>query len=67
MCLTVSPSVKNQLTLDWLWYWAFPPGYDYDDCAAFLYSAGADGTVRNTEGHPAKNGLEAGRCSLTSV
>jgi len=44
-------------------------GYDYDDCAAFLYSAGADGTVRNIEGHPAKNGLEgdkAGRSLSTS-
>lgn len=33
-------------------------GYDYDDTATFLYSSGADGTIVNSEGHAAKNGLE---------
>ena len=33
-------------------------GYDYDECAEFLYSSGADGTIVNSEGHAAKNGLE---------
>lgn len=33
-------------------------GYDYDECGEFLYSSGADGTIVNSEGHAAKNGLE---------
>ncbi len=33
-------------------------GYDYDECADFLVSVGADLMVQNSEGHFAKNGLE---------
>lgn len=33
-------------------------GYDYDECADFLVSCGADPLIANAEGHAAKNGLE---------
>ena len=33
-------------------------GYDYDECADFLVSCGADLLIKNAEGHAAKNGLE---------
>ena len=33
-------------------------GYDYTEVSDFLVGAGADQTVRNAEGHMAKNGLE---------
>jgi len=35
--------------------------YDYSDCASFLTSSGADGSIRNWEGFPASHGIEGER------
>lgn len=42
-------------------------GYDFIECAEFLISVGADGTIKNESGHLARNGIDGDKSILTTT